>query len=158
MFGLGKKESNTVAPTVTQGAASEAPFRMEFAPGLVLIEAEIRDRRKLAAFVAALNAISILLPEDEDRPASQVAEAPPAPAPTPAIAAPADVQPRPVQPEPTSASVTFPPPSLTPTRTIDLTRDPPTNEPTTFAPATSPTPGPAGEKLTAPPPPPAPSS
>lgn len=152
MFGLGKKENNTVEPVVAQGATSEAPFRMEFAPGLVLIEAEIRDRRKLAAFVAALNAISALLPEDEDRPAVQEA---PAPTPTPAIAAPVDVQPRPVQPEPTSAAVTFPPPSLTPTRTIDLTRDPPTNEPTTFAPATSPTPGPVGEKLTAPPPPPA---
>lgn len=139
MFGLGKKERDNVAPVVTQGAASEAPFRMEFAPGLVLIEAEIRDRRKLAAFVAALNAISALLPEDEDRPAVQEA---PAPTPTPAITAQVDVQP-------------YPPPSLTPTRTIDLTRDPPTNEPTTFAPATSPTPGPVGEKLTAPPPPPA---
>lgn len=155
MFGIGKKENNTVAPVVAQGAASEAPFRMEFAPGLVLIEAEIRDRRKLAAFVAALNAISILLPEDEDRPAGQVAEAPPAPAPTPALSAPADVQPRPAQPEPIVA------PSLTPTRTIDLTRDPSTNEVTTFAPASVAGPhptGPVSEKLTAPPPPPAPSS
>ena len=158
MFGIGKKESDRVAPTVTQGAASEAPFRMEFAPGLVLIEAEIRDRRKLAAFVAALNAISILLPEDEDAPARQ-AEAPPAPQPTPALSAPADVQPRPVQPEPSqSQSQSQSQSTLTPTRTIDLTRDPPTNEPT-FAPATSPTPGPVSDnKLTAPPPPPPPSS
>lgn len=46
-----------------QEPVSDAPFRMEFAPGVVILDAEIRDRASLATFVKALQAMAELLPE-----------------------------------------------------------------------------------------------
>lgn len=46
--------------------SSDAPFSLQFAPGVMIFEAEIRDRKSLAVFVAAAQALGQLLPENED--------------------------------------------------------------------------------------------
>lgn len=57
------KEPEMARAVTSTGVESDAPFKLEFAPGLVLIEAEIRDRQSLSVFVNALNAMGALLPE-----------------------------------------------------------------------------------------------
>lgn len=67
MFGIGEKP---VAAVVVNGAReNDAPFCLQYAPGLVLCEAEIRDRASLAVFIATVQALGALLPETAPEPA-----------------------------------------------------------------------------------------
>lgn len=77
MFGFEKKERDVSQVQVTRGGESEAPFRLEFAPGVILMDAEIRDRKSLAVFVNALQAMAALLPEAYPEPAKPALPEPP---------------------------------------------------------------------------------
>lgn len=61
MFGI--RTVNGAEVQHQQQPVSDAPFRMEFAPGVVILDAEIRDRASLTTFVKALQAMAELLPE-----------------------------------------------------------------------------------------------
>lgn len=81
MFGIRRADEVIAPPAQT---VSDAPFRLEFAPGLVFIEAEIRDQQSLEVFVASLKAMGALLPPDATpRPVIAPPEPTPPPATTP---------------------------------------------------------------------------
>ena len=71
LFGWKQSKEEEVGEVVVrrEPAASDAPFRLEFAPGIMLIEAEIRDRKSLEVFVNTLKAMGALLPNDVETPA-----------------------------------------------------------------------------------------
>lgn len=64
------------SPAASAVATSEAPFVLEYAPGLILVSAEIRDKQSLGVFVAAVQALGVFMPEAVEAPVAVAAAVP----------------------------------------------------------------------------------
>lgn len=74
MFGI--REHREPAPdaqyAVKSTSESDAPFQIEFAPGVIVLSAEVRDRASLRVFVNAALALAELLPEAPPKPPEEL--------------------------------------------------------------------------------------
>lgn len=69
MFGFNEPKATEYVAVASSATQSDAPFRLEFAPGMMVVNAEISDRQSLNVFVAALQAMGALLPDSKAPPA-----------------------------------------------------------------------------------------